>query len=94
MNSVISESKKTPIESWKRGLSFLCQDAPDASLFSHIKAETLLIVGEKENIFSVADHEKIKELVPGSRLVIVKNAGHSTHWDVPQLVAEEINKLN
>jgi abhydrolase domain-containing protein 14 len=46
---------------------------------------TLLVWGERDNIFPVDEYGKrLKELLPRSKLLIIKGAGHAAYLDKPQ----------
>ena len=47
----------------------------------HIKAPTLLIWGESDADTSLADAHAMEKLIPGARLLVLKNAGHFSYLD-------------
>lgn len=55
-----------------------------------ITAPTLVIVGEHDNATPPKQARKIAELIPGARLEIVKNAGHSSTIEQPEAVTASI----
>ena len=54
-----------------------------------IKNETLIIAAEKDKSCSVTMNEKIHELIPNSKFIIIKNAAHQSILEK----APEINKI-
>ena len=50
---------------------------------ARIRRPTLLIAGEHDKITPPTLMRKLQELIPGSRLTIIKNAGHLTHIEKP-----------
>lgn len=46
-----------------------------------ISVPTLIIVGAEDAITPVADSEKMKHAIPGSRLVVLENAGHVSNLE-------------
>jgi pimeloyl-ACP methyl ester carboxylesterase len=46
-----------------------------------IKAPTLLIWGESDGDTTLADARAMEKLIPGSRLLVLKNAGHFSYLD-------------
>jgi pimeloyl-ACP methyl ester carboxylesterase len=46
-----------------------------------IKAPTLLIWGESDEDTTVADAHEMEKLIPGSKLLVLKNAGHFSYLD-------------
>ncbi|MEG1500387.1 MAG: alpha/beta hydrolase [Clostridiales bacterium] len=52
-----------------------------------IKAETLLVWGDKDTATPLADGQLMEKLIPGSGLVVLKNAGHYSFLDrLPQFL--------
>jgi len=45
-------------------------------MLSGINVPTLILVGRDDAITPVADSESMEQRIPGSRLVIIENAGH------------------
>jgi len=46
-----------------------------------IKAPTLLIWGESDDDTTLADAHAMEKLIPGARLLVLKNAGHFSYLD-------------
>lgn len=64
-------------------------------LFNHlkdIKCKTLLITGELDSKFTNMNNDVVK-LFPKAEHKIIKNAGHNTHLEEPQLFVEIVNKF-
>ncbi len=53
-----------------------------------IRVPTLVIVGEDDKATPPEENKKISELIPNSRLIVVKNAGHMVIYEKPR----EVNK--
>jgi len=51
-----------------------------------IAAPTLLLWGEKDAATPIADGRKMEQLIKGSRLIVVANAGHFSYLDSPAFV--------
>jgi pimeloyl-ACP methyl ester carboxylesterase len=60
------------------------QFAPD------ITAYTLLIAAENDPITTVADEEKLRDLLPDAELHVLANVGHLIHYERPREAAELI----
>ena len=56
-------------------------EGPQASDLAAMTVPTLLVVGEEDAIFPVHVIEATHRLIPGSRLVVVPGAAHSTHFE-------------
>jgi pimeloyl-ACP methyl ester carboxylesterase len=55
-----------------------------------IKARTLIIQGEKDMLFPVHLAEEVHKHIPGSALIVVKNAGHTLNLEHVQEVSRYI----
>jgi pimeloyl-ACP methyl ester carboxylesterase len=60
---------------------------------SQLSVPTLLIYGENDTATPVWFGEKLHELIDGSTLEILPNAGHFVHLDRPQQVAKAIQEF-
>jgi pimeloyl-ACP methyl ester carboxylesterase len=61
-----------------------------SSLLCFIKAETLIIWGEKDKIVPVKYSAVFKKNISGSSLEIIPKSGHSPHLESPDLLSEKI----
>lgn len=53
-----------------------------------IKATTLLIVGERDDITPLAKQEELVKMFPKAKLEIIRGVGHLTHYETPGQVAK------
>ena len=53
-------------------------------LISQISVPTLILVGAEDAITPVADSERMHRAIPGSRLVVLENAGHVSNIERTQ----------
>ncbi len=61
---------------------------PDAEpVLSRIDVPTLLLVGEEDQWSPVSQHQSIQQKLPGSRLVVIAEAGHMAPAEEPEAVA-------
>ena len=58
-----------------------------------ITAPTLIIGGDQDQFFSISRFEETAELIPNSKLVIIKDAGHPAPLEKPKLVKKEVFKF-
>lgn len=65
------------------------RDYDASTLLKEIKCPTLIVVGEDDKVTPPDYSREIAELIPQSKLVIVKDAGHLVLYEK----AEEINRL-
>lgn len=54
------------------------------SYLSKITIPTLLVWGENDKIIHLSDGEKIENLIPNAKLVVIKNRGHKLPYEAPQ----------
>jgi pimeloyl-ACP methyl ester carboxylesterase len=59
----------------------------------HIKAKTLVLCGEKDGQDFPALAKHIADAIPGAELVIIPNAGHVPHLEVPELFYKALLKF-
>jgi len=58
-----------------------------------ITAPTLIIGGDQDQFFSVSRFEETAELIPNSKLLIIKDVGHPAPLEQPKLVKKEVFKF-
>jgi len=58
-----------------------------------IALPTLLIVGEKDDITSLAKQQELADLFPHAYLLVIKNVGHLTHYETPDQVARFVKEF-
>ena len=56
-----------------------------------LKAQTLLIWGEKDQIFGAPDRCSLRAALPGAQVKIFAELGHNPFWEDPEAVAAVIN---
>ena len=71
-----------PLNLFLSTLDVLSKDTTE--LARTIKAPTLLVWGERDNLVPVAAGEAMKTLIPGARLEVIEGAGHVLMWDHPR----------
>ena len=58
-----------------------------------IKTNTLLIIGDMDDITPVNRQLELNNLFQDSKLEIIKNVGHLTHYEKPAEIADLIRKF-
>ena len=92
LETIISESKKVPLAVWQQVISGLLE-ADNSATLRQITADTLLLYGENDAVFSLADQQYLLDHIPASSLRRIPGAGHAPHWEKPELAAEAINRF-
>lgn len=69
-------------------------DRYDATSWLHtIKVPTLVIAGENDKVIPVRQQELMQQLIPGSRLELIRHGSHCPQMDLPDLVNMKIEKF-
>lgn len=74
------------------------RDRPDStSQLSQIKCPALVVHGADDQLIPVSEAEKMKQIIPDSRLVVIPGAGHLVNMEQPekynQAIRDFINQL-
>lgn len=78
---------------WQNRIRADIRNGPDAYLndrIGTIKAPTLILWGDKDQLIELAAGEAYHAAIPGSQLVVFKDCGHSPQYERPQETAEAI----
>lgn len=68
-------------------------DRPDArEVFSSIRCPTLIGCGRQDAWSPLARHEQMQRLLPGSRLVVIEQAGHMSPMEQPAAVTAALRE--
>jgi non-heme chloroperoxidase len=90
IDQVVRESLKCPPFVWKAALASLYSFEPSSE---PLRVPTLVLGGEKDGLFSRAEQEALKTIIPGAAVQIYPGIGHSLQWDDPQLFVEQLTKF-
>lgn len=71
------------VESLTAGLKAIAERPDSMPLLAKIRVPTLIVVGEDDKATPVDSARKMHESIPGSRLVIIPEAGHMTPVEQP-----------
>lgn len=58
--------------------------------YPHIKVPTLILWGRHDQVVPLANGERLHRAIAGSQLVIIENAGHIPHEEVPDAVRQPL----
>jgi non-heme chloroperoxidase len=87
---LVAQSLKAPARVWRDGLEGLL-GFDDAAELGRIVAPTLLLWGERDGMFSREEQERLAAAIPGARLQVVPETGHSPHLERPEQVADVLD---
>lgn len=60
---------------------------------SKIKTPTLLIAGDKDYLTKVSKQQELANNIQDSKLVVIKNVGHLTHYETPGQITDAIKEF-
>lgn len=83
LDTAVSESLKLPASVWKQALNGLIAEDHSAKL-GRIHARTLIIYGDQDGIFTMADQQALVKAIPHAKLVVYTQTGHGSHVEQPQ----------
>jgi pimeloyl-ACP methyl ester carboxylesterase len=82
LERVVAESLKLPARVWKDALAGLL--ATDLSgEIGKITAPALMIWGDRDEMATLHEQNRLVEASPDGRLAIYEGAGHAVHWEEP-----------
>ena len=84
----VHESLKVPAHVWRETLEGLVEAPPPRA--GVITAPTLIVWGDQDAFVSREDQERLRDALPGSRLLVYEGVGHLVQWEQPERVAADI----
>ena len=77
-----------------RSQSLALRDRPNSvPTLATIDCPTLILCGEEDHICPVEIHEFMAERIPHARLRVIKNCGHMSSLEQPEIVTQELLQL-
>ncbi|NUP08580.1 MAG: alpha/beta hydrolase [Polyangiaceae bacterium] len=89
LDTSVSESLKVPAAIWQQALDGLIADDHSSQL-SSITAPTLILWGDQDGFFSLADQQGLDSLIPDSTLVVYEGTGHGLHVEQPHRFVHDV----
>lgn len=86
---VIAASSSVPPRVWREAAHGMMM-WNDQRRLPQLRLPTLLVWGEKDQVFGRADQEALLDAIPGSRLVAYQDTGHAPHWEVPEAFINDL----
>ena len=87
LERVISESRQLPARVWRAAIEGLNEYTP---VDDRIECDTLVLGGELDGVFSVAEQHQLAERIAKARIRLFSGIGHALHWDDPDALARAI----
>jgi len=89
MDVMVEESLKVPARVWREAFAALLLDDHTSEL-GHIRVPTVLIWGNRDGLIGREQQNALTKGIPGSRLVVYSDVGHSPHWEDPERFAADL----
>jgi pimeloyl-ACP methyl ester carboxylesterase len=89
---LVAESLKLPGRLWRAVLDGILA-FEDTDRLAGIRARTLLLWGERDGLFPREDQDRLAAVIPGARLTMYPETGHSPNWERPEKVATDLDRF-
>lgn len=87
--TIVQESLKLPAHVWRAAVAGSLEDDFSGEL-NKIKAPTLLVWGDQDEMVPRTDQDAQTAVISGSRLVVYPGVGHAVHWEEPERLATDL----
>jgi pimeloyl-ACP methyl ester carboxylesterase len=92
LDGLVAESRKLPARVWRDALAGLLAYR-DEALLDEIRAPTTLMWGDRDEIVSRADQERLRTAIGDAELIVMAETGLSPHWERPDEVIPMLFEL-
>jgi pimeloyl-ACP methyl ester carboxylesterase len=92
LDTAISESLKVPARVWKAALDGLIAE-DHSSRLGEISVPTLVVGGDRDGFFSVAEQQALAQALPHASLSLYTGTGHAPHVEEPQRFVDDVKKF-
>jgi pimeloyl-ACP methyl ester carboxylesterase/predicted Zn-dependent protease len=92
INGVVRQSMKVPARVWKQAMEGVMAEDYQPNL-GKIKVPTLIVWGDRENVFLRPEQEILKTKIANSSLKVYEGAGHSPQWEYPEKFAGDLTQF-
>jgi pimeloyl-ACP methyl ester carboxylesterase len=83
IDRAVAESLKLPARVWKAVLAGMLE-LPVATQSGGIRCPTSIVWGDRDAFFGRRDQEELLRLIPGAKLHVLTDVGHTPQWEVPE----------
>ena len=90
LNTLVAESSKLPARVWQDALAGLIAEDHSARL-GQIRVPTLIIGGDNDGFFSVAEQRALARAIPNSTYLLYPDTGHAPHAERPQRFVKDVH---
>jgi pimeloyl-ACP methyl ester carboxylesterase len=92
LDTLVAESGKVPARVWQDALAGLIAEDHSARL-GEISVPTLVISGDQDGFFSVAEGRALAASIPGATFVLYEGTGHGIHAEQPQRFVRDLQRF-
>jgi non-heme chloroperoxidase len=92
LDTAVSESLRVPLGVWRQALDGLLAEDHAAAL-PRVTAPTLVVWGDQDGIFTLADQQALDAAIPDSTLLVYEQTGHGPHVERPARFAHDLEQF-
>ncbi|XXF78371.1 alpha/beta hydrolase [Myxococcaceae bacterium GXIMD 01537] len=92
LDTLVSESGKVPARVWQDALDGLIAENHVARL-GEISAPTLVVSGDHDGFFSVAEGQALAEALPRATFLLYRDTGHGIHAEQPRRFVSDLERF-
>jgi pimeloyl-ACP methyl ester carboxylesterase len=92
LDGVVRESLKLPARVWRGVMAQMVAPEADVEL-KRIKSPTLIIWGDKENIFPRSEQDLLVAALRNAVLKVYPDTGHAPNWERPERVVKDLHEF-
>ena len=89
LDGILSESLKVPARVWRAAMEGILAFDSTAELPA-LDRPTLVVWGDRDEVFGRADQDRLMEGLPRARLRIYAGTGHDPHWERPEQFTRDL----
>ena len=88
----VQDGVRVPAHVWRETLYGLCNAQPPTDAAT-IASPTLIVWGERDQLLSREEQDKLATAIAGSRLLVYESTGHLVLWERPEHVARDLTRF-
>jgi pimeloyl-ACP methyl ester carboxylesterase len=90
LDALVKEGVKVPAFVWRAAIEARWKATENLDELRSIAIPTLICWGDRDPRYPRSDQVELVRLIPGSRLVVYRGAGHGPHWEQPERFASDL----
>jgi non-heme chloroperoxidase len=90
LERVVAESRKLPARVWQGAFTGILAADVARDLHRLPRVPTLIVWGDRDDIFPLAEQERLRDGIAGAKLVVYEGGGHAFHWEEPERFARDL----